>query len=84
MNTNKKKKINLLDNEVTQQPKFRIKSWVEINDDVCGIFINNWHIKLKTTMLKLNLRCTHNCKGDNDYYRGGRSRCDCKTGRWKS
>ena len=41
MNTKKKKKINLLDKEVTQQPKFRIKNWVEINDDVCGIFINN-------------------------------------------
>ena len=32
------KTINLLDNEVTQPSKFRTKSWIEINDDVPGMY----------------------------------------------
>ena len=47
--------MNFLDNEVTQPSKFRIKSWVEINDNAHGIYNTNIQVKFKTTMLKLCL-----------------------------
>ena len=33
--------ITLMDNEVVQLSKFRIKTWVEINDDTCGTYNTN-------------------------------------------
>ena len=50
---------NLLDNASNQPSKFRIKNWVEINDESrkgCDV---NSHIKFKTTMLKSN-SCSYN------------------------
>ena len=45
--------INLLDNTPNQAPKFRTKSWVEINDGSPGTYKVNSQIKFKTTMLCL-------------------------------
>ena len=47
--------INLLDNQTTQPSKFRIKKWVEINDDSRRTYSTNSQIKFKTPMLKSNL-----------------------------
>ena len=47
--------INILDNDVTQPSKFRIKNWVEINDGACGTYNTNSQIKFKTTALKSSL-----------------------------
>ena len=47
-----KKIINLLENTSNQQSKFRMKNWVEINDDSRGTYIINSQIKLKPSMLK--------------------------------
>ena len=44
--------INLLDNTPNQPTKFRIKNWVEINDDACGRYSTNSQTKFKTSMLK--------------------------------
>ena len=38
---------NLLDDASNQQPKFRIKNWVEINDESRGEYNVNSHIKSK-------------------------------------
>ena len=48
-------KINLLDNKLNQTSKFRIKNWVEINDDARGTYNTNSQIKFKTSMLKSSL-----------------------------
>ena len=48
---------NLLDTESNQPSKFRIRNWVEINDDSRGTYTSN-NIKFKTTMLRSNL-CDH-------------------------
>ena len=45
---------NLLDTESNQPSKFRIRNWVEINDDSRGTYTSN-NIKFKTTMLRSNL-----------------------------
>ena len=42
-----KRIINLADNTPNQPSKFRIKNWVEINDDAFGII---------TQLVKLNLK----------------------------
>ena len=45
----------MLDNTSNQPSKFRMKNWVEINDDSCGTNNTNSQIKFKTTMLKSSL-----------------------------
>ena len=47
--------INLLDNTPNQSSKFRIKNWVEINDDSRGTYNTNSQCKFKNSMLKSNL-----------------------------
>ena len=46
---------NLLNNESNQPSKFRTKNWVEINDDVRGIYSPNKQIRFKTSMLRSSL-----------------------------
>ena len=46
---------NLLDNKSNQRSKFRTKKWVEINDELRGIYNANSQIKFKTTILKSSL-----------------------------
>ena len=43
--------INLLDNKLNQQFKFRRKNRVEINDGARGAYDTNSQIKFKTSML---------------------------------
>ena len=50
-----KKTINLLGNTPNQPTKFRIKNWVEINDESHGMYNTNIQIKFKTSMLKSRL-----------------------------
>ena len=45
---------NLLDNASNQPSEFRIRNWVEINDDSRGTY-TDVDIKFKTTMLRSNL-----------------------------
>ena len=47
--------INLLDNTPNQPTKFRIKNWVERNDDSRGTYNTNSKIKFQTLMLRLSL-----------------------------
>ena len=42
---------NLLDNASSQQSRFRVRNWVEVNDDSRGTYTNA-DIKYKTTTLK--------------------------------
>ena len=46
---------NLIDDASNQPSKFRIRNWVEINDESRGTYIVNSQIKFKTTMLKSSL-----------------------------
>ena len=46
---------NLLDNASNQPSKFRIKFWIEINDESRGGYTAGSDIKFKTTMLMSNL-----------------------------
>ena len=46
---------NLLDNTSNQPSKFRTKNWVEINDDVTGVYSPNKQIRFKTSMLRSSL-----------------------------
>ena len=46
--------INLLDNASNQPSKFRTKSWVKINYESQGTYVND-QIKFKTTMLRSSL-----------------------------
>ena len=46
---------NLIDDASNQPSKFRIKNWVEINDESRGTYNVNSQIKFKTTMLKSSL-----------------------------
>ena len=48
-------KANLIDDAPNQPPKFRTKTWVEINDESRGTYDPNSQIKSKTTMLKSSL-----------------------------
>ena len=45
----------MLDNKQDQPFKFRIKYWVEINDESRGIYNTGSNIKLKTAMLRSSL-----------------------------
>ena len=45
----------MLDNTTYQPSKFGTNNWVEINDDVCGMYNTNSQIKFKTSMLKSSL-----------------------------
>ena len=45
--------VNLL-NELDQSSKFRMRNWVEINDESIGNYANS-DVKFKTTMLRSNL-----------------------------
>ena len=51
---NYQKLANLLDNESNQPSKFRIKNWVEINDESRGTYTGS-NIKFTTTMLRSDL-----------------------------
>ena len=46
---------NLIDDASNQPSKFRIKNWVEINNESRGTYNVNSRIKFKTTMLKSSL-----------------------------
>ena len=46
---------NLLLDESNKPSKFRTKNWVEINDDVRGLYSPNKHIRFKTAMLRSSL-----------------------------
>ena len=46
---------NLIDDASNQPSKFRIKDWVEINNESRGTYNVNSRIKFKTTMLKSSL-----------------------------
>ena len=46
------KMANLLNNELTKPSKSRTKNWVEINDDIRGIYSPNKQIRFKTSILR--------------------------------
>ena len=46
---------NLIDNASNEPSKFRLKNWVEINDESRGTYNINSQIKFQTTMLKSRL-----------------------------
>ena len=46
---------NLLNGESNKPSKFRTKNWVEINDDVRGVYSPNKQIRFKTAMLRSSL-----------------------------
>ena len=50
---------NLIDGTSNQSSKFRTRNWVEINDELRGVYNVNSQIKFKTTMLKSTL-CDYN------------------------
>ena len=50
---------NLLDTGSNQPSKFRTRNWVEINDDVRGVYSPNKQIRFKTSMLRSSL-CDYN------------------------
>ena len=45
----------MLDNKTNQPPKFRTRNWVEINDEIRGVYSPNKLIRFKTTMLRSSL-----------------------------
>ena len=47
--------VNLLNGELNKPSKFRTKNWVEINDDVRGVYSPNKQIKFKTAKLRSSL-----------------------------
>ena len=47
--------VNLLNDESSKPSKSRTETWVEINDDVRGIYSPNKQIRFKTEMLKSSL-----------------------------
>ena len=47
--------VNLLNDESNKLSKFRTRNWVEINDDVRGIYSLNKQIRFKTVMLRSSL-----------------------------
>ena len=46
---------NLLNDGSNKPSKFRTRNWVEINDNVRGIYSPNKQIRFKTTMLRSSL-----------------------------
>ena len=49
------KTANLLNDESSKPSKFRTKNWVEINDDLRGVYSPNKQIRFKTSMLRSSL-----------------------------
>ena len=47
--------INFVENETPEPSKFRIKNWIEINDQLYRTDNTNSQIKFKITMLKSSL-----------------------------
>ena len=47
--------INLLENAPNKPFKFKIRNWIEINDDIGGAYSPNKQIRLKTAMLRSSL-----------------------------
>ena len=47
--------VNLLNDESSKASKFRTKNWVEINDDVRGVYSPFKQIRFKTSMLRSSL-----------------------------
>ena len=45
----------MLNDESSKPSKFRTKNWVEINDDVRGVYSPNKQITFKTSMLRSSL-----------------------------
>ena len=43
---------NLLNDELNKPSKFKTKNWVEINDDVRGVYSPNKQIRFKTAILR--------------------------------
>ena len=48
----------MLDSASNKPTKFRIKNWVEINDDIRGAYSPNKQTRFKTAMLRSSL-CDH-------------------------
>ena len=48
--------MNLLNNTSNQSSKFRIKNWVEINDDSSGTYDTGCQIRVKTSMLDFKVK----------------------------
>ena len=46
---------NLLDSASNKPSKFRTRNWVEINDDLRGVYSPNKQIRFKTAMLRSSL-----------------------------
>ena len=49
------KTANLLKDESSKPSKFRTKTWVEINDDLRGVYSPNKQIRFKSSMLRSSL-----------------------------
>ena len=47
--------INLLGDTTIEPSKFRIRNWVEINDESRGTYHESNQIKFKTSMIRSNL-----------------------------
>ena len=47
--------INLLDNTADQPTKFRMKAWVERNDELYGMYNTNRKSKFKTSLISSRL-----------------------------
>ena len=47
--------MNLLENAPNQLSKFRTKKWIEIDDDIRGVYSPNKQIRFKTVMLRSSL-----------------------------
>ena len=45
----------MLNDESNKPSKFKTKNWVEINDDVRGVYSPNKQIRFKTSMLRSSL-----------------------------
>ena len=48
--------MNLLNNTSNRSSKFRIKNWVEINDDSSGTYETGCQIRVKTSMLDFKVK----------------------------
>ena len=46
---------NLLNDESNKPSKFRTRNWVEINDDIRGVYSPNKQTRFKTAMLRSSL-----------------------------
>ena len=46
---------NLLNDESNKPSKFRTKNWVEVNDNVRGVYSRNKQIRFKTSKLRSSL-----------------------------